>query len=266
MLFGGDQLYMFPPVTSVQCMGFLLAGAGDVIGIDCGTAHEAEEVERVALSLGGKVDCWFLTHAHFDHIEGLTEILRRGKLKIGGVCYAFPPIDYIARVERNEGRRECVTDLERAIGQSGVPRIRPQKGKRISVGHFSVLPLSDGSAVGETLNPSSVVYRVETRGDSVLFLGDMDFRAEEKILREFPEELRCPVVQMAHHGQNGVSEAFYRHIRPKVCLWPTPDWLWNNDAGGGYGTGPFATLETRAWMEKLGTVNYRAGKEITVVG
>ncbi|MHB8901832.1 MAG: hypothetical protein ACYC6Y_24010, partial [Thermoguttaceae bacterium] len=49
---------------------------------------------------------------------------------------------------------------------------------------------------------------------------------------------------------NGVSEAFYRQVHPSYCLWPTPDWLWNNDKGGGKNSGPWRTLEVRAWMEK----------------
>ena len=57
---------------------------------------------------------------------------------------------------------------------------------------------------------------------------------------------------MAHHGQWGVNFNMYKLIMPKICLWPTPDWLWNNDNGEGYGTGPWRTLETRGWMEQLG--------------
>lgn len=264
-LFNGDKLYMLPSVTPLQCMGFVLAGEGDVIAVDSGTQAEADELETLLLSLGGRVDMWFLTHGHFDHIEGLIETLERGKIAVGSIVYRFPPLDYIERVERNENRKARVADLERAIAARGVPVVRPEKGTAIAAGHFRVLPLSDGSAVGETLNPSSVVYRVDTRGESVLFLGDMDWRAEEKILKEFPNEIRCNVVQMAHHGQQGVTERFYRAVRPRVCFWPTPEWLWNNDIGGGYGTGPFETLKTRAWMEKMNTVNYRFGQEITEV-
>ena len=66
------------------------------------------------------------------------------------------------------------------------------------------------------------------------------------------EKLRQDVVQMAHHGQNGVDKEFYAHIMPKVCLYCTPDWLWENDNGGGRNSGPWKTLETRRWMEELG--------------
>jgi len=265
MLFNGDKVYMLPSVTPLQCMGFIVEGQGDVIVIDSGTEKETDQLENTLLSLGGKVTCWFLTHGHFDHIEGCIGVLERGKVKVERICYKFPPVDYVERVERNENRKERVRDFERTVAAAGIDVIRPVPGQWITAGHFRVLPLSDGSAVGESLNPSSVVYRVETKGDSILFLGDMDWRAQDKILENFPKEIICPVVQMAHHGQQGVTEEFYRQVAPKVCLWPTPEWLWNNDIGGGYGTGPFKTLETRAWMEKMNTVNYRFENKITVI-
>ena len=56
---------------------------------------------------------------------------------------------------------------------------------------------------------------------------------------------------MAHHGQKGVSELFYRTVNPTYCIWPTPLWLWDNNNGGGKGSGPWKTLEVRAWMDKL---------------
>ena len=34
MLFNGDKLYMLPSVMPLQCMGFVLAGEGDVIVVD----------------------------------------------------------------------------------------------------------------------------------------------------------------------------------------------------------------------------------------
>ena len=264
MLLNGDKLYMIPASSTLQCMGFLLAGEGDVIGIDACTEFETETLERTVLALGGTVQCWFLTHAHFDHIEGLTGLLARNRVKVERICYLFPPVSFVEQEERGLPRTTHINELESLIRERRVPVVRPVKGKRMQVGHFRVTPLSDGVPAGD-VNSSSIVYRVETKGAPVLFLGDMNERAEQTLLGEFPEELKCPVVQMAHHGQNGVSEAFYRHIHPKVCLWPTPEWLWNNDAGGGYGTGPFTTLSTRAWMEALGTTNYRFEKDVTVL-
>ena len=67
----------------------------------------------------------------------------------------------------------------------------------------------------------------------------------------YRDRLRADYVQMSHHGQNGVDEAFYQAVRPTCCLWPTPRWQWENDAGEGPETGPWRTREVREWMEKL---------------
>ena len=57
---------------------------------------------------------------------------------------------------------------------------------------------------------------------------------------------------MAHHGQNGAGENVYQRIRPTLCMWTAPLWLWNNDAGQGFNTHFFKTVTVRTWMEKLG--------------
>ena len=62
----------------------------------------------------------------------------------------------------------------------------------------------------------------------------------------------------------GVRE-FYEFIRPERCLWATPDWLWDNDDGGGFNTGPYETVITRSWMEELGVKEHLITKDGTAV-
>ena len=57
---------------------------------------------------------------------------------------------------------------------------------------------------------------------------------------------------MAHHGQQGCNERFYRSIRFRTCLWPTPLWVWNNDVGEGFNTAWMKTIDTRRWMDEIG--------------
>ena len=265
MFFNGDKLYMPSSAGYSQSMGFVLAGKGDVLAIDGGTFAEAENFENLLLSLGGRVDTWFLTHAHYDHIDAFVKILTGGKVKVNSVCFNFPPLDFYYSIEKNVARKECLEECVALIEKRRIPAIKPTKGERIPVGHFTVTPLSDGTPLGPSINSSSVVLRVETSGKPVLFLSDLDGFSEDAVLKDFPDLLRCDIVQVAHHGQGGASEGFYGAVRPKVCLWPTPEWLWNNDAGEGCGTGPYKTLETRKWMEKFGAVNYRPERETIVI-
>ena len=57
---------------------------------------------------------------------------------------------------------------------------------------------------------------------------------------------------MSHHGQTGLTKEIYKVINPSICLWPTTRWLWENDNGNGFDSGPWTTLETRSWMYELG--------------
>jgi hypothetical protein len=104
-------------------------------------------------------------------------------------------------------------------------------------------------------NNTSVVYKITLGGKVILILGDCGVEAGKRILSRFGAEgVKCDVCQMSHHGQNGCDRAFYEAARPEVCIWCAPDWLWDNDAGDGFDTHIYQTVEVRRWMEALGTV------------
>ena len=101
-------------------------------------------------------------------------------------------------------------------------------------------------------NNSSMVIKMNLEKSSILFLGDTGEESGDKLLNTQKDKLKSDIVQVAHHGQRGAKESLYQEIKPTICLWPTPKWLWDNDNGGGKDSGQWKTLETRAWMEKLG--------------
>ena len=106
-----------------------------------------------------------------------------------------------------------------------------------------------------TVNPynnSSMIMRVWDKRKSAVFLGDAGVECGKKVLASpYKADLDCDYLQMAHHGQNGCDEDFYRSIKFRACLWPTPLWVWNNDQGKGFNTGILNTIKTRDWMDRL---------------
>ena len=109
-------------------------------------------------------------------------------------------------------------------------------------------PRTASELTGKRINNQSAVWRVDVGDTSILFLGDLDVEGGDKLLASpYRSRLKADYVQMAHHGQEGVSEEFYQSVDPKYCLWPTQEWLWTNK----HGKGPWKTLEVRAWMDKL---------------
>ena len=98
-----------------------------------------------------------------------------------------------------------------------------------------------------------MAYRFQMGLKRVLFLGDMGPEAGEKLLSDVGAgELKADYVQMAHHGEYGVNKDVYQAIAPSVDLWNAPVWLYDDNNGGGVGSGPWGTLETRQWMKDLG--------------
>lgn len=117
---------------------------------------------------------------------------------------------------------------------------------------IEILGIKNPEITSNALNNSSVVMRVSDARKSVLFSGDLGVEGGRKLLSsDYRQRLKADYVQMAHHGQSGVEIDYYRAVSPRYCLWPTPAWLWNNDAGAGKGTGPWQTLTVRQWMKEL---------------
>ena len=122
------------------------------------------------------------------------------------------------------------------------------------VGSAKIYVLNDRYTFSQnSVNNSSIVYKIFINDTSILYLGDLGYEGGEKLLAEAPSYLlSSDIVQMAHHGQAGVGEDVYKTISPKIALWSTPQWLWTNQNG----TGHFKTLETRQWIQKIGSKDY----------
>lgn len=259
---GGDVLYQFNNHSHTQMMGYVMESDDAVIAVDGGTECDGAALEEFLLGRGGRVDAWFVTHAHFDHVMAVVYILRRKKIDVGALYFRFPRTEILREYERRESRLfSCADEFLACVSESGVKTVEARKGDVVKAGSFTVRILTDGGREAGNINDTSVVYRVETRGEPVLFLGDLGKNVEAELLEEYPGLIRCPVVQMAHHGQGGVSERFYDFIRPQVCLWSTPDWLWTNRDG----KGPYKTLETRAWVAKYNAENVNSFNDIAVL-
>ena len=106
-----------------------------------------------------------------------------------------------------------------------------------------------------------MVFTIDTGETKLLILGDIGEKSSEKLLKNQKKKLKSDIVQMSHHGQQGATKELYEAVNPKICLWPTPEWLWNNDIGTGENTGPWKTLETRNWMQQLKVKEHYVAKD-----
>lgn len=262
---GGASLTLLAPATISQNMSFVLQTKnGSLIVIDGGLREDAPHLIQTIQEKGGRVAAWLITHPHSDHIGALTEILNQNPapVQIDNIYYSFLERDTYQRGE-HMGRMGDLDNLLAAFQNVSPEKLHTplSKGQKIQVDDVTInvmnLPFR---SLYNTFNNSSIAYRLDVNGKRILFLGDMGWDAGQNLLEKTSsEELKADVVQMAHHGQDGVEEGVYRVIRPEICLWPTPDWLWDNALNGQFNTGPWKTLTVRRWMENMGVqMNFTA--------
>ena len=256
----GLSLWQFPSQTGMQMMGYAIeTSRGELIIIDGGRPQDAGFVARFINEHGGKVSAWFITHPHIDHVGALAKLVGREDVPIIETIYgAFPDETWIKkhcksyRIRDYQFAVKQLKDHHRIISPVHV-------GQRITIDDLEILVLgiNNPEITHNPINNSSVVLKMTDNPASILFLVDLGEAGGRKILKSpLKAHLKADYVQMAHHGQNGVSKRFYQAVRPTTCLWPTPQWLWDNNKGKGYNTGPWQTITVRKWMEDLGVQHH----------
>ncbi len=258
---GGYSILQSPNMTHTQMMGYIIKTPnGKLIVIDGGNPGDAGYLREQIMESGGHVDLWLITHCHDDHFCALMKILEAPDgITIDRICYNFPPRDWLETVEPSDWNRaffeviDANADLFQVLYEKDTLNI---DGLQIEVLNdpMDFQQFTDPSPNGgSNINDTSLVFRFTfPNGKTALFLGDLGLRAGDILEAKYGDALKSDIVQMAHHGQNGAGENVYQRIRPTLCMWTAPIWLWNNDAGQGFNTHFFKTVTVRGWMEKLG--------------
>ena len=227
---------------------------GKVAVMDGGVKEEAAFLRGFLAALGNYVDVWFVSHPHPDHIGALTAILKAPNgIRIGKVCHCeFSPAFYGSEPDYKAAAEEFYATLKES-GVSVVNVTEPGMVIALDQTRFKILGVKNEDLLVNPYNNSSMVIRVWDSKKSIVFLGDCGREEGDRLLNgPYRSDLDCDYLQMAHHGQNGVSKDFYRTIKFNACLWPSPSWVYNNDVGKGYNTHTFETVGIRNLVDSLG--------------
>ncbi len=247
----GASITMLGSSTESQMMGYIIkTKSGKLIVVDGGLEADAPHLKELLKANGGRVSAWLLTHPHSDHVGAIINILNdpNSGIAIEGIYYHLTDLDWY---KRNEAyRADLVEQFMQALTKAD-PNILHgdvKYGDVITVDDAVIHVMNAPYLFTvNAINNSSVAYRVDVGGKRVMFLGDMGEQAGESLLHDVHvSELKSDIVQMAHHGQYGVSKKVYEAISPSVAMWNAPDWLYNNTSG------KYLTLEVRKWMADIG--------------
>lgn len=233
---------------------FRTAG-GKVIMVDGGFESEAENLRAHIAAAGNRVDLWFLTHPHNDHMGAFGEILRdRRGISIGKVIYSRVSDEFL-RLEQGYDHyaRGYYETISNQPGETDFIDLHITGG-RFDIDGIGIMVLGVANPEFRTnpYNNQSMIIRFWDDSKSVVILGDAGIECGNKVLSKYPEYLDCDYLQMAHHGQNGCSEAFYKAVSFRACLWPTPSWLWEPAPEHDF----LKTRDTRRWMAEKGITEH----------
>lgn len=263
---GVGECWMLGSATGAQNLSIVIKSPhGKIIVIDGGWEADATKLSELILQQGGKVDAWLITHPHEDHVGALCAILNDTgrKIKIDKIYCSLATPDWYRQVSPTGAG--IADQLLNAFTKLPVGTVTNNigRGTEINIDDVNIRVLNNrGVYTYNGVNNSSMVYKIRVSGQSILILGDLAYDGGKDLIKTCTAaELKSDIVQMAHHGQQGVDQDAYALIAPTTCLWPSPAWLWNNDNGGGVGSGPWGTLTTRAWMDALGVKDNRSLKD-----
>lgn len=253
---GGSLTMLANHDSNAQNMSFIMeTGDGGLIVVDGGWDVNGEYLLSEIRKRGSHVEAWLITHPHRDHAMALAWILNNhpGDITIDGIYYSFFNRDWYMNydfesVEVYDALMSGFSNIEQSKLHGDIAA-----GQTIKAGNALIQVLNDPyKLTSNSGNNSSVAYMVSLNGTNVVFLGDMGLAAGNLMMQDVDlASLKCDMVQVAHHGQEAVSFSFYQQLAPRVMLWPTPRWLWDNDNGGGKGSGNYHTDTTRRWQSGL---------------
>lgn len=238
--YAGGTLYQL--ADNGQMMSYILhTQNGKLVVLDGGYARNAADIIKLAKQLTGKavpeIEAWFFSHPHEDHVDAFTELVTNNAsaLSVKHVYYNFPSGAFIQKYE--ESSYQTYVKFMNALASFKGQKTIVQKGDKVTIDGILIETLitPDESITFNPINEASVIYRMTIGGQRVLFLGDAYQKTGVRLRKAYyskdpsKNDIKADVVQMAHHGSQGVQKELYSLIEPKVCLWPSPQFMWQEE-------------------------------------
>ncbi|MBQ3064310.1 MAG: hypothetical protein IJC99_05885, partial [Clostridia bacterium] len=191
-----------------------------------------------------KIAAWYLSHGHGDHYGTMDTFMSEyvsgsnKKVEVEAIIHNFPSNDeiYNAFDPNPTVRNNYINGSPYKNGSTAIPYYKVHTGQKFFIRNmeFEVLYTHEDIhpwAV-EFYNNTSTVIRLTahyTNGDgkpvagsqavSNMILGDLQVRGSQVMRARYGDYLKSDMVQLSHHGGNGVEAELYYNIDAQVIWW-----------------------------------------------
>lgn len=186
------------------------------------------------------IAAWIISHPHTDHFGTLmNEYKQFTKFNFERIMCNFWPEGAFKTAQNTtssfaSGQYKNYNKTVSVAKEIGVDYVVPHVGQVWWFGDtaFEILYTLDSylPTVANAFNTSSIVFRSITKDASgketkVIITGDATGHAFNICNAMYKNELKCDVVQVAHHGggtggANSGTQSAYSFMKPSVILWP----------------------------------------------
>lgn len=179
-----------------------------------------DETEKLRVSL------WICTHAHNDHCDFMSKLLRfySDKFSIERITFNFPN-------PQNTKHSPSINALKQRL-MSRFPNaqyIKPHAGCRFDIANAEIeFLVSAEDAVGieeddddpfPGTNSTSMIFKIIADGVSTFFLADCGEDNGSVLIENYSDKITdCAVLQAAHHGINRIYDVYERLNADYVML------------------------------------------------
>ena len=161
-----------------------------------------------------RVNTIFVSHMDKDHVNGVNDLLKCPEIAIDKV---------VISTSYKSDKLDCaeLKELKALAGKRRIRLLYIKKNDEIKSGDLCFKCLyPSGDENIEDQNEASIVMRMEYKGLSVLFTGDIASSTEEEVIKISDKEmLNCDILKVCHHGsKNSSSSEFLQQVDPKLYL------------------------------------------------
>ena len=153
------------------------------------------------------IDYIMISHFDSDHCLGLFEVIE--KFSVKNVITSKQYDD-----SANYQKFLKISKDKNVIYVNAGDVIRIDNDVQISI----LWPVED-YVRDDVLNNNSIVARLKYRDTSILFTGDIEKKAEARIVSMYGDKLKSDILKVGHHGSKTSSTAnFVKAVKPKIAL------------------------------------------------
>ena len=162
-----------------------------------------------------KLDYIIISHFDADHAQGIETVIDKIKVKNIVVSrQASQSVEYDKIIKMCKEKKIKIIDAKRG------EKIVIDKYAYFDILHPGDILLDDGKG---GLNANAIVaklnYKMDNKLFTVLFTGDIEYDAEQELVKEYGNKLKSDILKVAHHGsKTSSSQEFINLVKPEIAL------------------------------------------------